>query len=76
MRRNCVTKYLEEAITFEIVNENNDSSLWLCFPDNKCLLFRMDGDKVLEYPYALFGDRNKNLYLCQRFDEGGNMIDL
>lgn len=76
VQRTCVTRQLDEAITFELVNENNDTSLWLLFPNDLMLLFRMDGEKVLNYPYTQFGENKGNLYPCLRFDKNGNITDL
>lgn len=74
--RTCVTQRLEDIITFELINENNGTSLWLLFPDDLVLLFRMDGEKVLDYPYTQFGENKSSLYPCLGFDINGNIINL
>jgi len=75
VQRTCVTQQLEQAIVFELENENNDKSLWLLFPDDIILLFRMDGEKVLDYPYTQFNENKGNLYPCMRFNKNGEIIN-
>lgn len=76
VQRTCVARQLEQAIVFELVNENNATSLWLLFPNDLVLLFRMDGEKVLNYPYTQFGENKGNLYPCLRFNKDGEIINL
>lgn len=73
--RTCVVQQLEGAITFELINENNDTSLWLLLPNDFILLFRMDGGKVLNYPYTQFGENKGDLYPCLRFDKSGEIVN-
>src|SRR5207245_2015854 len=38
--------YVEQAIFFEIMDDKENSSIWFLFPDNKVLLYLMQGDTV------------------------------
>ncbi len=70
----CIIRQPQKAITFELVNENNDTSLWLLLTDSSVLLFRMNGEKVLNFPYTDFSSIKGDLYPCLRFDKEGNVL--
>jgi hypothetical protein len=66
--------YIEKAIFFEINDNNKNSSVWFLLPDNKVLLYLMQGDKVLNYSYKDFGDFQGVQYPCKLFNTNGQMI--
>ena len=66
--------YLEKAILFKIVDENGNSSIWLLLPDNKVLLYLMQGDRVLNFNYQDFGNSRGLQYPCKLFDFKGKTI--
>ena len=66
--------YIEKAIFFEINDTNRNNSIWFLLPDNKVLLYLMQGDKVLDYNYKDFGESRGLQYPCKLFDIKGQMI--
>lgn len=66
--------YIEKAILFTIVDENGNSSSWLLLPDNKVLLYLMQGDRVLNFSYQEFGNSRGLQYPCKLFDFNGKTI--
>ena len=66
--------YIEQAIFFEILDSNKNNSIWFLLPDNKVLLYLMQGDKVLEYNYKEFGGDKGIQYPCKLFDTQGKMF--
>lgn len=66
--------YIEKAIFFEISDENKNSSIWFLLPDNKVLLYLMNGEKVLNYSYKDFGTSTDLQYPCSLFNIEGSMI--
>ncbi|WP_462250209.1 hypothetical protein [Ferruginibacter sp.] len=66
--------YIEKAIFCEIRNAENNSSVWFLLPDNRVLLYLMDGNKVLNFNYKGFGDKEYMQYPCVLFDLNGQKI--
>ena len=66
--------YIEKAIFFEINDTTKNNSIWFLLPDNKILLYLMQGDKVLNYDYKDFGKFRGIQYPCKLFDIKGQMI--
>lgn len=66
--------YIEKAIFFEISDSTKNNSIWFLLPDNKVLLYLMQGDKVLNYNYKDFGKFSGIQYPCKLFDIKGQMI--
>ena len=66
--------YIEKAIFFEINDTTKNNSVWFLLPDNKVLLYLMQGDKVLNYNYKEFGKFIGIQYPCKLFDIKGQMI--
>lgn len=66
--------FLEKAILFKIVDENGNSSSWLLLPDNKVLLYLVQGDRVLNFSYQDFGNSRGLQYPCKLFDYNGKTI--
>jgi hypothetical protein len=67
--------YIEKAIFFEIIDENKYSSIWFLLPDNKVLLYLMQGDKVLNFSYSEFGQLTGLQYPCVLFNNSGQRIE-
>jgi hypothetical protein len=67
--------YIERAIFFEIHDSNHNSSIWFLLPDNKVLLYLMQGDKVLNFSHSEFGKLAGLQYPCVLFDKSGQRID-
>lgn len=66
--------YIEKAIFFEIIDREKNSSIWFLLPDNKVLLYLMQGTKVLNYDYREFGKAAGLQYPCVLFDTDGQII--
>jgi len=66
--------YIKKAIFFEIIDEYRNSSIWFLLPDDKVLLYLMQGDKVLNYSYTDFGNVTHLQYPCVLFDKEGQQI--
>ncbi|MFL9843009.1 SMI1/KNR4 family protein [Flavobacterium rhizosphaerae] len=64
---------IKKAITFEIVNDDNEGySLWFLLPDNRVLLYLMDGEKTLNYTYKTWGNNYPGLQTpCKIFNLKG-----
>lgn len=66
----------EKAIFIELNNkETKENSVWYLLPDNKVLLYIMQGEKVLGFDYTKFGKSKGIQYPCILFDLQGNIID-
>lgn len=69
-------EFAEKAIFIELNNkEKKENSSWYLLPDNRILLYLMQGEKVLEYNYTDFGKSRGLQYPCVLFDLKGNIID-
>ena len=66
--------YIEKAILFELRDENRNSSIWFLLPDNRVLLYLMQGDRVLNFGYQEFGKSSGLQYPCVLFDLNGKII--
>jgi hypothetical protein len=66
--------YISKAIFFEINDENKNSSIWFLLPDNRVLLYLMEGDKVLNFSYSDFGQLTGLQYPCVLFSNTGQRI--
>jgi hypothetical protein len=66
--------YIKQAIFFEIVDEYGNNSIWFLLPDNKVLLYLMEGDRVLNYNSTDFGITAHLDYPCVLFDGAGQQI--
>jgi hypothetical protein len=68
--------FLEKAIFFELHNEETKAnSIWFLLPDNRVLLYLMEGGKVLNYNYSKFGESRGLQYPCILFDKNGKIIE-
>ena len=56
--------YIEPAIFFEIKDSNHNSSIWFLLPDDKVLLYIMDGEKAPNYDRPQDGKKWGLLYHC------------
>lgn len=66
----------EQAVFFELTDsETKSSSVWFLLPDDRVLLYIMEGEKVLNYSYKDFGRYPGIQHPCVMFDLGGNIID-
>ena len=63
--------YIEQAIFFEIIDDERNNSVWFLLPDNRVLLYLMQGTKVLSFDYSAFGDFTGVQYPCALFDIAG-----
>jgi hypothetical protein len=66
--------YISKSILFEI-KEGKSSSLWFLLPDDKMLLYLLEGEKVLNFDYKDFGESKYFQYPCVMFDGDGNRIN-
>lgn len=66
--------FIEKSIFFEIHDRNGNSSIWFLLPDDRVLLYLMQGEKVLEHNYAEFGKSAGLQYPCVMFDSHGNQL--
>jgi hypothetical protein len=68
--------YIEQAIFFEIKQDEGNSSIWFLLPDNKVLLYIMDGMEALNFKRTDFTDtKNYSLiYPCALFDTDGKRV--
>ncbi|MDR0505635.1 MAG: hypothetical protein LBH32_02295 [Dysgonamonadaceae bacterium] len=68
--------FLEKAIFFELHNEKTKAnSIWFLLPDNRVLLYLMQGEKVLNYDFSKFGENRGLQYPCILFDKNGKIIE-
>ncbi len=65
--------YIEKAIFFEI-KDLNGSSIWFLLPDDKVLLYVMEGSKVLNFDRSEFEDKTGLIYPCLLFDLNGRRL--
>ena len=68
--------FIKKAIFFELSNnETKENSVWFLLPDNRVLLYIMEGNKVLNYDYELFGESKGLQYPCVLFTLNGEIIE-
>lgn len=69
-------KFIEKAIFFELTDqESKDNSVWFLLPDNRVLLYLMQGEKVLNYNYSEFGKFSGIQFPCVMFNENGEITN-
>lgn len=68
--------YIEQAIFFETKDKEGNSSIWFLLPDDKVLLYIMDGETALNYKRSQFQDARESglIYPCALFDTNGNKV--
>jgi hypothetical protein len=66
--------YIEKAIFFEIIDKNKSNSIWFLLPDNKVLLYHIEGNKVLDYNELKFNEDVKLPFACLLFDADGKTL--
>lgn len=66
--------FIEKSIFFEIHDRDGNSSIWFLLPDDRVLLYLMQGEKVLEHNYAEFGKSAGLQYPCVMFDLQGRLL--
>lgn len=67
--------FLEKAIFFEI-NDEEGNSVWFLLPDNRVLLYIMEGDRVLNYNYDTWGNEYTGIqFPCKLFDINGMQLN-
>jgi hypothetical protein len=68
--------FIKKAIFFELSNKvTRENSVWFLLPDNKILLYIMEGNKVLNYDYELFGKYTGIQFPCILFTNDGKIIE-
>ena len=68
--------FIKRAIFFELSNSvTKENSIWFLLPDNRVLLYIMQGNKVLNYNYELFGESKGIQYPCVLFTINGEIIE-
>jgi len=68
--------FIEKAIFFELTdNASKDNSVWFLLPDNRVLLYLMEGEKVLNYKYSEFGKFSGVQFPCVMFNENGEIMN-
>ena len=63
--------FIQKAIFFEIIDGDKNSSIWFLLPDNRVLLYLMQGTKVLDFDYLEFGESSGIQYPCALFNTTG-----
>lgn len=68
--------YLEQAIFFEIRDDDGNSSIWFLLPDDKFLLYIMDSSATLNFKRSDFNSTKDYglIYPCALFDMNGNRV--
>ena len=66
--------FIKKAIFFEIIDGNKNSSVWFLLPDNRVLLYLMQGTKVLDFDYTEFGEGRGIQYPCALFNTTGQRL--
>jgi len=68
--------FIRKAIFFELSNSvTEENSIWFLLPDDSVLLYLMQGSRVLNYDYKLFGSSKGIQYPCVLFTKNGKMIE-
>lgn len=69
-------KFIEKAIFFELNDEQSkDNSVWFLLPDNRVLLYILEGEKVLNHDYSEFGKFFGIQFPCVLFNENGEITN-
>ena len=68
--------YVERAIFFEVRDSNNSSSVWFLLPDNRVLLYFIEGSTALNFKRSDFNDKKEYglIYPCVLLDTNGRKI--
>ena len=68
--------FIKKAIFLELTNSvTRENSVWFLLPDNRVLLYIMQGNKVLKYDYELFGKYTGIQFPCVLFTSDGKIIE-
>ncbi|MFB3388728.1 hypothetical protein [Flavobacterium sp. LAR06] len=69
-------KFIEKTIFFELNDEQStDNSVWFLLPDNRVLLYILEGEKVLNHDYSEFGKFSGIQFPCVLFNENGEITN-
>jgi hypothetical protein len=67
-------KYLENSLFFELMDEEQNSSIWLLLPDNTPVLWYFQGSKVFNYTSEQLGTKGVGVqYACEKFNQDGTI---
>ena len=68
--------FIEKAIFFEITDADKQTSIWFLLPDNRVLLYIMDGNSVLGMTRSEFENKREYglIYPCVLFERSGKRI--
>ncbi|MBL0913804.1 MAG: hypothetical protein IBJ09_15670 [Bacteroidia bacterium] len=66
--------WLDEALFFELFDEENNASIWIVLPDNTPVLYHFSGPQVYRYSSADMGTNGGGVqYACKKFNPDGSM---
>lgn len=66
--------YLDEALFFELIDEENNASIWIVLPDNTPVLYHFSGPQVYRYSSADMGTNGGGVqYACKKFNPDGSI---
>jgi hypothetical protein len=66
--------FIAKAIFFELHHERSNS-VWFLLPDDRVLLYILQGEKVLDFDYSEFGNMAGLQYPCVLFDLNGTRLE-
>jgi|GEM_PF-1688979 len=66
--------YLDEALFFELFDEDDNTSVWILLPDNTPVLYHFAGPKVYRYSSADMGTTGGGVqHACKKFNADGSI---
>lgn len=66
--------WLDEALFFELFDEENHASIWIVLPDNTPVLYHFSGPQVYRYSSADMGTNGGGVqYACKKFNTDGSI---
>lgn len=66
--------WLDEALFFELFDEENNASIWIVLPDDTPVLYHFSGPQVYRYSSADMGTNGGGVqYACKKFNPDGSI---
>jgi len=68
--------FIKKGITFEIRTGDSGYSTWVLLPDDRVLLYTMQGETLLNFKYDTWGNKHTGVQTpCRVFDTMGNSLN-
>jgi hypothetical protein len=69
------SNYLQKALFFELIDENDNGSIWVLLPDDTPVLWFFQGESAYRYNFHELGTDGKHIqHPCKKFNKSGSFL--